>query len=194
MRGAPQKQTAQALQRYASCPKGNDISRVDMKINLKEFFGFNWFSEVKSNVDKEALEYDKNVDFYYSNLINSIILFSLPKVELENLSDASFNPIFELESEIDYAYTPVCFETIFRNNLIDPKFKNELLNFKKEVDDIPKEIWDWDLIDNHNVWIVIRGKANDILNKLGITSRTYNDDYTTIIDKSGKTQKKGKSF
>ena len=43
----------------------------------------------------------------------------------------------ELETEIDYAFTPVCFETIFRNKLLDEPFRAELLVFKKDTDDIP---------------------------------------------------------
>ena len=164
-----------------------------MKINLKSFFGIKSSSTEKKSVDKTELEYDQYVDFYYTNLINSIFLFSLTTDKLEKLSTPTFDPIFELESEIDYAYTPVCFETIFRNKYIDISLKNELLEFKHETDNIPKEIWDWEFIDNNEVWIVIRQKANNLLDKLNVTSRTYNDDYTTVYDNEGNIIRKGKN-
>ena len=159
-----------------------------MKINWKSIFG----NKVANlSVGKELLEYDKHVEFYFTNLINSIILFSLTSEELLNLAEPWFDPIFELEAEIDYAFTPVCFESIFRNGLIDNSFKNKLLEFKNETDNIPSEIWDWEFIDSHEAWTTIRYRANELLNELGIASRKYNDDYTTVYDRGGKIIKKG---
>ena len=165
-----------------------------MKINLKSIFGIKPTSTDKSTVDKEDIEYDKHVDFYYTNLINSIILFSLTSKELEKLAGPVFNPMSELETEIDYAFTPVCFNTIFRNGLIDNSFKDELLAFKKWTDDIPSEIWDWEFIDNHEIWGTTRLNANALLDILGVTSRNYNDDYTSIYDNEGNIIKKGKNY
>jgi hypothetical protein len=150
-----------------------------MKINLKSIFGIKLTSTNKSSVDKEEIEYDKYVDFYYSNLTNSIILFSLTSKELKKLAGPVFNPMTELETEIDYAFTSVCFDTIFRKGLINKSFKDELLQFKKRTDEIPSEIWDWEFIDNHETWVNIRQKANNLLDKLGVTNRTYNDNSTT---------------
>ena len=164
-----------------------------MKIKLKSIFGIKATSTDKSSVDKEEIEYDKHSDFYYTNLINSIILFSLTLKEMEKLAGPVFNPMTELESEIDYAFTPVCFDTIFRNGIVDNSIKSELLEFKKWTDDIPSEIWDWEFIDNHAIWNMTRLKANSLLDKLGVTSRTYNDDYTTIYDNEGNIIKKGKN-
>ncbi|WP_152971500.1 hypothetical protein [Lacinutrix algicola] len=162
-------------------------------MNWKSIFGSN-----KSSVKVESEEfndayYDKQIDFYYTNLINSLILFTFTTNELEKLAGPVFNPISELESEIDYAYTPVCFDTIFRNERIEKSFKNELISFKKRTDEIPAEIWDWEFIDNHDSWIEIRKKANELLDKLGITNREYNDDYTTVYDNEGNIIKKGKN-
>ena len=164
-----------------------------MKVSSKSIFRNNTSSTKDSSVNMKEGEYDKHADFYYINLINSIKLFSLTTNELEKLAGPEFNPISELESEIDYAFTTVCFETIFRNKLMDEKFKNELLRFKKETDNIPSEIWDWKFIDSHETWILLRQKADDLLNKLNVKNRTYNEDYTTIYDSDGNTIKKGKN-
>lgn len=142
-------------------------------------------------MDTEYNQYDKYADFYYTNLINAIVLFSMTKAELDQLGGPMFDPISELESEIDYAYTPVCFNTIFRNKLIDILLREELLEFKQQTDAIPSEIWNWKYIDSHATWIVIRQNANLLLDKLGITNRTYNDDFTTIYDSEGNIIKKG---
>lgn len=81
--------------------------------------------------------------------------------------------MFELESEIDYAFVPVCFETIFRNGLITNSFKTELLAFKQETDNIPADIWDWEYIGKHETWLRIKYMATGILDKLGIQNRVY---------------------
>ena len=60
------------------------------------------------------------------------------------------------------------------------------------MDSIPTEIWEWEFIDNHETWITIRQKSNILLDKLGVTSRTYNDDFTTIYDIEGNVLHKGK--
>jgi len=162
-----------------------------MKVTLKSIFGIKTSIMENPSIGNEENEYDKFVDFYYTNLINSIILFSLTTKELEKLAEPLFDPIFELESEIDYAFTNVCFETVFRNGRIDNSLKNDLLTFKKETDDIPKEIWNLEFIDTHTTWVSLRQRANSLLDKLGITSRTYNDDFTTIYNNEGEIIKKG---
>lgn len=162
-----------------------------MKLNLKGIFG-TIFTSTEPLVNIEETEYEKHVDFYYNNLINSLILFTLNEKELENLAGPVFNPMTELESEIDYAFTPVCFETLFRNARVSDSLKEELLSFKKWTDEIPSDIWDWDFIDTHETWITTRLKANLLLDKLNIKSRTYNDDFTTIYDENGNIIKKAK--
>lgn len=151
------------------------------------------FNKSKTN-KSDLIDYDKNVEFYFTNLINSIILFALNKTELELLIAPAFDPIFELESEVDYAFTPVCFETIFRNQFIDVKFKAALLNFKQITDEIPSDIWDWEFIETEQNWINVRKKANELLTKMGIKTKKYNDDFTTIYDQFGKKLNKGKNF
>jgi hypothetical protein len=164
-----------------------------MKINLKSIFGIKPTSTDKPSVDKEEIEYDKHVDFYYTNIVNSIILYTYDLVKLEEMAPILIDPLTELYEELEYAFTPVCFETVFRVGLIDNSLKDKLLTFKKEVDEIPTTIWDWEFIDNHETWITIRQKSNILLDKLGVTSRTYNDDFTTIYDNEGNIIKKGKN-
>ncbi|KQT35917.1 hypothetical protein ASG22_02540 [Chryseobacterium sp. Leaf405] len=93
------------------------------------------------------------------------------------------DPLAELYEELDYAFLPVLFETVFRNRLIDESFKEELLNFKKKVDEIPGELWDWEILDTNEIWKDIRTNAETLLNKLNIESRAYNEGHTTIIFK-----------
>ena len=165
-----------------------------MKLNWKSIFrSKNPSSELKSEEFNDEY-YDKHVDFYYSNLINSLILFTFKTDKLEELAGPVFDPMAELETEIDYAFTPVCFETIFRNGLIDESSKSELLSFKKKTDEIPAEIWEWEFIDNHDTWIEIRKEANELLDKLGVSSRKYTEDYTTVYDNKGNVIKKGKKL
>jgi len=163
-----------------------------MKINLKSIFGIKPTSKDKLSVDKDEIEYGRQVDFYYINIINSIILYTYDSAKLDNMAPILIDPLAELYEELEYAFTPVCFETVFRAGIIDNSLKSELLTFKTEVDEIPKDIWDWEFIDNHATWIAIRLKSNVLLDKLGVTSRTYIDDFTTIYDNEGNIIKKGK--
>ena len=142
-------------------------------------------------MNKKEIKHDQYADFYLSNLINALILFSFSKTELKKIAGPGFNPIFELETEVDYAFTPVCFETIFRKGLIHSKHKQRLLDFKKQADEIPDEIWDMEFIDNRNEWIAIRKKANQLLGLLCINERKLNEDYLTIYDSDGTLVKRG---
>lgn len=164
-------------------------------------FNFNIFS--KSKQDKEIHpvtedyddsgftkfemeEYDKNVNFFYTNIVNSLILYTYNVEQLDKMTPILIDPLTELYEELDYAFLPVLFETVFRNKLIDESFKEELLLFKKKVDDIPVELWDWELLDTNEIWATIRIDAENILNKLNIKTRIYNTDYTTIISSTGE--------
>jgi hypothetical protein len=137
------------------------------------------------------MEYDKHVDFYYTNLINSIILYTYNVAELKKLEPILIDPLTELYEELEYAFTPVCFETIFRLGKIDRKLKDDLLEFKKEVESIPKDIWNWEFIDEHETWKNTRKRATEILVKMNIASREYNDDYDVIYDNEGNIIRKG---
>ncbi len=132
---------------------------------------------------EELAEYDKHVNFYYTNIINSLILYTYNVKQLDKMAPILIDPLTELYEELDYAFLPVLFETVFRTKLIDESLRSELLLFKKKVDDIPVEIWNWDLLDTHEIWKKIRFDAEILLNKLNIKTRDYNTDYTTIIFK-----------
>lgn len=157
-----------------------------MKINLKSLFQFKK-KPVKESISEcmSEADFDQYVDFYYTCLINAIILFSLNVSQLEELAESAFDPLFELECEIDYAFTPVIFDTVFRTKKIDISLREELLDFKKQVDEIPSELWEWEYLGTHQVWNEVRANANLLLDKLEITNRSYNSEYLTIYDTEG---------
>lgn len=164
-------------------------------------FNFSIFSKSKQNKEIRSVtedddnlgftkfemeEYDKNVKFYYTNILNSLILYTYNVEKLDKMTPILIDPLTELYEELDYAFLPVLFETVFRNKLLDESFKEELLLFKKKVDDIPVELWDWELLDTNEIWAKIRIDAENILNRLNIKTRIYNTDYTTIIPNTEK--------
>lgn len=151
--------------------------KLEKKLELKEYNDSGFTQE-------ELAYYDENVNFFYINIINSLILYTYDMAKLEEMAPILIDPLAELYEELDYAFLPVLFETVFRNKLIDENFREEILIFKKKVDDIPLELWDWDILDINETWLQIRIDAEDLLNKLNIETRTYNADYTTIIFKS----------
>lgn len=166
-----------------------------MKFNFNSFFKSKQDKEIPPITEDddnlgftkiELEEYDKNVKFYYTNILNSLILYTYNVEKLDKMTPILIDPLTELYEELDYAFLPVLFETVCRNKLLDESFKEELLLFKKKVDDIPVELWDWELLDTNEIWIKIRIDAENILNKLNIKTRIYNTDYTTIISNTGK--------
>jgi hypothetical protein len=93
---------------------------------------FNFSNLFKINVEKESLdndeqvdslgftkteleEYDKNVNFYYTNIINSLILYTYNVEQLYKMAPILIDPLTELYEELDYAFLPVLFETVFIN-------------------------------------------------------------------------------
>jgi len=132
------------------------------------------------------------VDFYYSNLINSLVLFAASPAYLDSLTGPVFNPISELETELDYAFTPVLFDEIFEKKLLSESFKPDLLDFKSNVDRIPSEIWTWENICESSEWQDLRNQANKLLDRIGIKSRIYNEDFTKIYDSDGNILKDSK--
>ena len=166
-----------------------------MKFNFNSFFKSKQDKEIHPITEDddnlgftkiELEEYDKNVKFYYTNILNSLIIYTYNVEKLDKMTPILIDPLTELYEELDYAFLPVLFETVFRNKLLDESFKEELLLFKKKVDDIPVEIWDWELLDTNEIWIKTRIDAENILNKLNIKTRIYNTDYTTIISNTEK--------
>jgi len=166
-----------------------------MKFNFNSFFKSKQDKEIPPITEDddnlgftkiELEEYDKNVKFYYTNILNSLILYTYNVEKLDKMTPILIDPLTELYEELDYAFLPVLFETVFRNKLLDESFKEELLLFKKKVDDIPVELWDWELLDKNEIWAKIRIDAENILNKLNIKTRIYNTDYITIISNTGK--------
>lgn len=129
----------------------------------------------------ELEEYDKNAHFFYTNIINSLILYTYNVKQLDDMAPVLIDPLTELYEELDYAFLPVLFETVFRNKLIDESYKEELLSFKIKVEQIPDELWDWEVLDINETWTKIRIDARNLLNRLNINTRVYNADYTTII-------------
>lgn len=152
-----------------------------MKFSLKPIFEL-FKPRIKNSIEiDETFVLEKTLDFYYTNIINSLILFTYDASKLEEMETILIDPLTELYEEIQYAFTPICFEALFLNKMIKDELKNELLTFKEEVDNIPNEIWDWEFIDKHELWKRTRKNANVLLEIIGISSKDYNDFYTKII-------------
>ena len=149
----------------------NILYRNDAEELLNDEFDF---------TECELLEYDKHVEFFYTNIINSLILFSYSSEELRKMEYILIDPLTELYEELDYAFTPVLFETVFRNNKINNNIKDNLLKFKKMVDDIPNEIWDYNFIGVNNEWKDVQLLAEHLLNRMDVKSKTFNTKFHNI--------------
>ena len=116
---------------------------------------------------------EKESKHFYKCIINSLILFASDKNYFESLIGPTFSPMFELETEFDYAFLPVVFENGTKYAGINTDLKNRLLNFKKSVELIPNDLWNWENIFTEEVWIDIRNQSNKLLDDLGVDNRKF---------------------
>jgi hypothetical protein len=129
---------------------------------------------------KELTEQEQ-IEYQYSCLYNSLILFANSVDYLKSLSSPSFDPIFELESEFDIGFSDYTLGKNFENGTIMDDLRQELLDFKKSVTDVPASLWNYESIERHETWNNIRTQANLLLTKMGETRRKYDDHFTTIV-------------
>ena len=168
------------------------LATIKMKLSwILEILGFIRKKELTKQTKKIKMEASK-VDFYYSNLINSLVLFAANPDYLDSLGGPVFDPISELETEIDYAFTPILFDEIFNKKLIVEELKTDLLEFKSKVDETPSDLWTWENIYNNSEWDKLRQEASKLLDRIGIKNKVYNDDFTTIYNSKGNIIKESK--
>lgn len=136
----------------------------------------------KNNGHKpRQLNEEEQIAYQYSCVYNSLVLFANPVDYLKSLSAPTFDPIFELESEFDIGFTDYTLDKNFENGTIKETLKQELLDFKKSVNDVPSQLWNYEDLETHSTWKNIRSQANILLTKMGETRREYDHGFTTII-------------
>ena len=104
---------------------------------------------------------------------------------MKSLSGPAFDPIFELESELDIGFSNYNLDANVSNKNINNAQKELLLSFKSKVLSVPADMWTFEHIENSEVWKDIRIEANKLLEVIGVSRREYNHDFTTIhyVDK-----------
>ena len=136
--------------------------------------------QVKDQKPKELTEQEQ-IEYQYSCVYNSLILFANSVDYLKSLSAPAFDPIFELESEFDIGFSDYTLQKNFENGTIKHELRRELLDFKKSVADVSADLWNYESIEKHETWENIRAQANLLLTKMGETRRIYDERFTTII-------------
>jgi hypothetical protein len=119
--------------------------------------------------------------YYYSCLYNSLVLLAASPDYLSRLAGPTFDPVFELEAEFDYAFRYPAFEGVFTTGKVSELLKDELLTFKRRVVDLPPEAWCWDFITSSVAWQEIRADADKLLTQLGELRREYDFSFTIHI-------------
>ena len=148
----------------------------------------------KSDSDElKEIPTDKTKDYHYSCLYNSLVLFAATPEYLKSLSGPVFAPIFELETDFDYAFGDFIFEQNFKNGKVNESLRNDLLKFKTKVDKTEPAIWTIEEIETNSIWQDIRNDANLLLDKLGEKRRAYDFGNTTIVVADNKTNSDNKT-
>lgn len=84
-----------------------------MKFNFNSFFKSKQNKEIRPVTEDyddsgftkfEMEEYDKNVNFFYTNIVNSLILYTYNVEQLDKMVPILIDPLTELYEELDYAY------------------------------------------------------------------------------------------
>ena len=133
------------------------------------------------NPDSNEISQDKIKYNQYTCLYNSLVLFAATPEYLKSLSGPVFAPIFELETDFDYAFGDFMFEQNFKNGSVQESLRQELLKFKAKVDITEPAIWTIEEIEKNPIWQDIRNDANILLDKLGEKRREYDFGNTTIV-------------
>lgn len=110
----------------------------------------------------------------YSLLYDSLVLFSLDYNSLIKMAGPLFNPIAELDICFDYAFKTM-FEQIKETDSIkNSGILSSIKDFEKQVDDLEKEDWEYEVMEKSNKWESLRIEADKILNGLGeINNRVF---------------------
>lgn len=119
--------------------------------------------------------------YYYSCLYNSLVLLAASPAYLEKLAGPTFDPVFELEAEVDYAFRYPAFEEVFTTGKVSELLKEDLLQLKSRVDALPAEAWHWESILSATAWQEIRTAADRLLTQLGEARREYDFSFTIHI-------------
>jgi hypothetical protein len=120
-------------------------------------------------------------NFYYSCLYNALVLFAANPQYLESLDGPGFDVPFEIESEFMYAFDEPAFGSVFKSGKVAEELRNELIQFKYEVDSVPNALWQWEEIMSNNEWQAIRNHAEGLLQRLGETRREYDFSFTNTF-------------
>jgi hypothetical protein len=139
------------------------------------------FSEEKNSNKPKQLNEQEQIAYQYSCIYNSLVLFANTVDYLKSLSAPTFDPIFELESEFDIGFNDYTLDKNLENGTIKESLKQDLLDFKKSVDNVPSQLSNYEDLDTHETWKNIRDHANILLTKMGETRREYDHGFTTII-------------
>jgi hypothetical protein len=115
----------------------------------------------------------KEKQFFYNGLLDSLALFSCEKDYFESLISPTFSPLFELETEFDYAFMPIVFKNSCEFGKINQTLKVRLVDFQKRVNELPKELWEWEELYSNKKWLEIRQESKNILKKLGEENRKF---------------------
>ncbi|HRI00309.1 MAG TPA: hypothetical protein PK006_04580 [Saprospiraceae bacterium] len=133
-------------------------------------------------------------DIFYTNLLNTLILFSKNKEELQKITKPAFDPLYEMRDGLEYSFSLDCFETIFHYQFIEESLRDELVLFFIEANNLSPDHWKWELIETGELWSKVRAKAELLLQKMNIMSRKYIEDYTISFDEDGNLTNKGKKI
>ncbi|AII53216.1 hypothetical protein [Hymenobacter sp. APR13] len=126
-------------------------------------------------------QHETQAAYYYSCLYNSLVLLAASPDYLAKLAGPTFDPVFELEAEFDYAFRYPAFEEVFTTGKVSELLKDELLTLKSRVLALPPEAWHWDSISSAVAWQEIRVKADSLLTHLGELRREYDFSFTIHI-------------
>ena len=137
--------------------------------------------EVAKPYRPKVLTEEEQKAYQYSCVYNSLVLFANSVDYLKGLAAPAFDPLMELESEYDIGFTDFTLEENFANGTIKENLKQDLLDFRKSVKDVPSKLWNFEDLETHEIWKNIRTQANSLLTKMGEKRREYDDGFTTII-------------
>lgn len=139
---------------------------------------YNRSRKVSNNIKR--LTNEQQIEFHFSNIYNSLILFANSTEYLKSLENETFDPLFELEDEFQIGFSEFSLNINLENKKINQEQLEKLLIFKSKVEKLPTCDWTFESIEKSTEWKEIKSDANNLLDLLRVKTRVYNSAFTSI--------------
>lgn len=128
-------------------------------------------------------------DSIWVNLYNCLYILSSNFCEIEYLNSPIFEVFDELETALYMGLKEDSLNQFLSEKWIDLELKEELNNLRNFVDNIEPKLWNSDKFDSHEDWKLVKKWSSNLLSRLSMKKKGWNNTGEIIIYSEEKTNK-----